>query len=150
MHFFQRLEETSTRNTSLLCVGLDPDPKRLPDWCLEFADPVLTFNRHIIDLTCDLVCAYKPNVAFYEALGGNGWSTLYDTILYAHSKGIPVILDAKRGDIGSSAEKYAHAVFQRMGADAVTVNPYMGWDAVEPFVRYAERGVFVLLSLIHI
>ncbi|WP_029214714.1 orotidine-5'-phosphate decarboxylase [Kallotenue papyrolyticum] len=144
MHFFQRLEETSTRNTSLLCVGLDPDPKRLPDWCLEFADPVLTFNRHIIDLTCDLVCAYKPNIAFYEALGGNGWSTLYDTILYAHSKGIPVILDAKRGDIGSSAEKYAHAVFQRMGADAVTVNPYMGWDAVEPFVRYAERGVFVL------
>jgi uridine monophosphate synthetase len=144
MHFFQRLEEASARNNSLLCVGLDPDPKRLPDWCLDFADPVLAFNRHIIDLTSDLVCVYKANAAFYEALGGNGWSTLYDTIAYAHEVGIPVILDSKRGDIGSSAEKYAQAAFQRMGADAMTVNPYMGWDAVEPFVRYADRGVFVL------
>ncbi len=144
MHFFQRLEHASARNNSLLCIGLDPDPKRLPDWCLAFADPVLAFNRHIIDLTSDLVCAYKANAAFYEALGGNGWSTLYDTIIYAHEVGLPVILDAKRGDIGSSAEKYAHAAFIRMGADAITVNPYMGWDAVEPFVRYADRGVFVL------
>lgn len=144
MQFFQRLQEASERNNSLLCVGLDPDPRNLPDWCLDFADPVLAFNRHIIDLTCDLVCAYKPNAAFYEALGGHGWSTLYDTILYARERGIPVILDAKRGDIGSSAANYARAAFERMGADAITVNPYMGWDAVEPFVRYAERGVFVL------
>lgn len=144
MHFFQRLQEASVRNDSLLCVGLDPEPRKLPDWCLDFADPVLAFNRHIIDLTCDLVCAYKPNAAFYEALGGHGWSTLYDTIKYAHDCGIPVILDAKRGDIGSSALAYARAAFERMGADAITVNPYMGWDAVEPFVRYAERGVFVL------
>jgi len=144
MNFFQRLQEASTRNNSLLCIGLDPDPNRLPDWCRDSADPVLAFNRHIIDLTCDLVCAYKPNAAFYEALGGHGWSTLYDTIIYARSKGIPVILDAKRGDIGSSAASYARAAFERMGADAITVNPYMGWDAVEPFVRYADRGVFVL------
>lgn len=144
MHFFQRLQEASERNQSLLCVGLDPEPRQLPDWCLDFADPVLAFNRHIIDLTCDLVCAYKPNAAFYEALGGNGWSTLYDTIVYAHDRGIPVILDSKRGDIGSSASSYARAAFERMGADAITVNPYMGWDAVEPFVRYATRGVFVL------
>jgi uridine monophosphate synthetase len=144
MSFFQRLEEASARNDSLLCIGLDPDPRKLPDWCLDFADPVLAFNRHIIDLTSDLVCAYKPNAAFYESLGGHGWSTLYDTIIYARSKGIPVILDAKRGDIGSSAAAYARAAFERMGADAITVNPYMGWDAVEPFVRYAERGVFVL------
>lgn len=144
MSFFQRLEEASARNNSLLCIGLDPDPRKLPDWCLDFADPVLAFNRHIIDLTSDLVCAYKPNAAFYESLGGHGWSTLYDTIIYARSKGIPVILDAKRGDIGSSAAAYARAAFERMGADAITVNPYMGWDAVEPFVRYAERGVFVL------
>jgi uridine monophosphate synthetase len=144
MTFFQRLQEASTRNNSLLCIGLDPDPKQLPDWCLEFADPVLVYNRHIIDLTSDLVCAYKPNAAFYEALGGHGWSTLYDTIRYAHEAGVPVILDAKRGDIGSSAANYACAAFERMGADAITVNPYMGWDAVEPFVRYADRGVFVL------
>ncbi|MDP9315231.1 MAG: orotidine-5'-phosphate decarboxylase [Chloroflexota bacterium] len=144
MHFFQRLQEASDRNKSLLCVGLDPEPKRLPDWCLDFADPVLAYNRHIIDLTSDLVCAYKPNAAFYEALGGHGWSTLYDTIRYAHEAGVPVILDAKRGDIGSSAANYACGAFERMGADAITVNPYMGWDAVEPFVRYAERGVFVL------
>lgn len=144
MHFFQRLQDASDRNQSLLCVGLDPEPKQLPDWCLDFADPVLAYNRHIIDLTSDLVCAYKPNSAFYEALGGHGWSTLYDTIRYAHEAGVPVILDAKRGDIGSSAANYACAAFERMGADAITVNPYMGWDAVEPFVRYAERGVFVL------
>ncbi len=144
MTFFQRLQEASTRNNSLLCIGLDPEPKQLPDWCLEFADPVLTYNRHIIDLTSDLVCAYKPNAAFYEALGGHGWSTLYDTIRYAHDAGVPVILDAKRGDIGSSASNYACAAFERMNADAITVNPYMGWDAVEPFVRYADRGVFVL------
>lgn len=144
MQFFQRLQEASERNNSLLCVGLDPDPRQLPDWCLDFADPVLAFNRHIIDLTCDLVCAYKPNAAFYEALGGHGWSTLYDTIIYARKCGVPVILDAKRGDIGSTAVSYARAAFERMGADAITVNPYMGWDAVEPFVRYAERGVFVL------
>lgn len=144
MQFFQRVQEASERNASLLCVGLDPEPNKLPDWCLDFADPVLAFNRHIIDLTCDLVCAYKANAAFYEALGGHGWSTLYDTILYARSVGIPVILDAKRGDIGSSAANYARAAFERMGADAITVNPYMGWDAVEPFLRYADRGVFAL------
>jgi uridine monophosphate synthetase len=144
MQFFQRLQEASIRNGSLLCVGLDPDPRRLPEWCHDFADPVLAFNRHIIDLTCDLVCAYKPNAAFYEKLGGHGWSTLCDTIAYAHDRGIPVILDSKRSDIGSSAIGYACAAFEKLHADAITVNPYMGWDSVEPFVRYADRGVFVL------
>jgi uridine monophosphate synthetase len=144
MQFFQRLQEVSVRNGSLLCVGLDPDPRRLPEWCHNFADPILAFNRHIIDLTCDLVCAYKPNSAFYETLGGHGWSTLCDTIAYAHERGVPVILDSKRSDIGSSASGYACAAFEKLHADAVTVNPYMGWDSVEPFVRYADRGVFVL------
>jgi uridine monophosphate synthetase len=144
MQFFQRLQETIDRHKSLLCIGLDPDPRRLPEWCHADPDPVLAFNRHIIDLTCDLVCAYKPNAAFYEALGGHGWSTLCDTIVYARKCGVPVILDAKRGDIGSTAEHYAHAVFERLGADAVTVNPYMGWDSIEPFARYGERGVFIL------
>ncbi|HEX6288846.1 MAG TPA: orotidine-5'-phosphate decarboxylase [Herpetosiphonaceae bacterium] len=144
MQFFQRLQEASERNSSLLCVGLDPDPRRLPEWCHDFADPVLAFNRHLIDLTCDLVCAYKPNAAFYESLGGHGWSTLCDTIAYAHERGVPVILDSKRSDIGSSAIGYACAAFEKLHADAVTVNPYMGWDSVEPFLRYADRGVFVL------
>lgn len=144
MRFFQRLQEASERNNSLLCVGLDPDPRTLPDWCLEFVDPVLAFNRHIIDLTCDLVCSFKANAAFYEVLGMQGWGTLYDTIAYARERNIPVILDAKRGDIGSTAAAYARAAFERMGADAITVNPYMGWDAVEPFLRYGDRGIFVV------
>ncbi len=144
MQFFQRLQEASERNDSLLCVGLDPEPRNLPDWCLEFADPVLAFNRHIIDLTCDLVCSYKANAAFYEALGMQGWSTLFDTLNYARERNVPMILDAKRGDIGSTAAAYARAAFERMGADAITVNPYMGWDAVEPFLRYGDRGIFVV------
>ncbi|MBA3943229.1 MAG: orotidine-5'-phosphate decarboxylase [Herpetosiphonaceae bacterium] len=144
MQFFARIEQLSEQKRSLLCVGLDPDPRKLPAWTSDDPDPVFAFNRHIIDLTCDLVIAYKPNAAFYEALGPHGWQTLADTIKYAHQCGVPVILDAKRGDIGSSATAYATAAFQQLGADAITVSPYMGWDSVEPFVRYAERGVFVL------
>ena len=144
MRFFDRVEQASKKNGSLLCVGLDPDPRRLPEWVQSDPNPILAFNRHIIDLTCDLVCAYKPNAAFYEALGARGWETLKETIAYAHQCGLPVILDAKRNDIGSSAEAYARAAFEQLGADAITVNPYMGWDSIEPFVRYAERGVFVL------
>ena len=144
MHFFERVEKVSQQNGSLLCVGLDPDPKRLPQWTQDDPDPVFAFNRHIIDLTCDLVCAYKPNAAFYEALGPNGWKTLRETIDYAHRCGVPVILDAKRNDIGSSAEAYARGAFEQLKVDAITVNPYMGWDSVEPFVRYADRGVFVV------
>jgi uridine monophosphate synthetase len=144
MHFFDRIEQASQQNASLLCVGLDPDPKRLPEWTRDDPNPIFAFNRHIIDLTCDLVCAYKPNAAFYEALGPRGWQTLKETIDYAHQCGVPVILDAKRGDIGSVAETYACSVFEKLNADAVTVNAYMGWDSVEPFVRYADRGVFVV------
>lgn len=144
MQFFQRIEEASHKNGSLLCIGLDPELNRLPSWCHESKDPVLAFNRHIIDLTSDLVCAYKPNAAFYEALGGHGWSTLCDTILYAKERGVPVILDAKRADIGVTSRQYAEAAFKALQADAITVNPYMGWDSIEPFVRYADRGVFVL------
>ena len=144
MHFFERIEQASKQNGSLLCVGLDPDPKRLPDWARDDPNPIFAFNRHIIDLTCDLVCAYKPNAAFYEALGPHGWTILQETIDYAHQCGVPVILDAKRNDIGSTAAAYACGTFEKLKADAITVNPYMGWDSVEPFVRYADRGVFVL------
>src|SRR3954463_14499072 len=114
MHFFNRLEQASQQNGTLLCVGLDPDPKRLPAWAHDDPDPIFAFNRHIVDLTCDLVCAYKPNSAFYEALGPQGWETLRQTIAYIHNCGVPVILDAKRGDIGSSAERYAIAAFEQL------------------------------------
>ncbi len=144
MHFFDRLEQASDKNKSLLCIGLDPDLKRLPEWVLDDPDPIFAFNRHIIDLTCDLVCAYKPNIAFYEALGERGMQALRSTIAYIKQCDVPVILDCKRNDIGSSAEKYAQALFEHLQADAITVNPYMGWDSVEPFLRYHDRGVFVL------
>ena len=144
MRFFDRLEQASDRNQSLLCIGLDPDMKRLPEWVLDDPDPIFAFNRHIIDLTCDLVCAYKPNIAFYEALGEQGMQALRSTIAYIKQCDVPIILDCKRSDIGSSAEKYAQALFEDLQADAITVVPYMGWDSVEPFLRYRDRGVFVL------
>ncbi len=136
MRFFDRLEQASDKNQSLLCIGLDPDMKRLPEWVLDDPDPIFAFNRHIIDLTCDLVCAYKPNIAFYEALGEQGMQALRATIAYIQQCDVPVILDCKRSDIGSSAEKYAQALFEDLQADAITVVPYMGWDSVEPFLRY--------------
>ena len=141
--FVEKLVQAVERNDSLLCVGLDPDPSRLPDAVRSAPDPIFEFNRHIIDLTADLVCAYKPNFAFYEAMGPSGLEALRRTIDYVPAH-IPVILDAKWGDIGSTAEAYARAAFERWEADAVTVNPYLGTDAVEPFLRPHDRGVFVL------
>jgi orotidine-5'-phosphate decarboxylase len=104
---------------------------------------VLEFNRAIIDATSDLVCAYKPNLAFYEALGTTGLSALEKTVTYIPDA-IPVIGDAKRGDIGSTARAYARALFETLGFDAATVNPYMGYDSLEPFIEYREKGVFIL------
>ncbi len=127
-------------------MGLDPDPARLPEPLRE-RDPieaVEAFLRRIVEATCDLVCSYKPNSAFYEALGPEGFSLLQRLIREILPEGIPVILDVKRGDIASTAQKYAEAAFEGLGADAVTVNPYLGFDAVEPFLRYGDRGVFLL------
>ncbi len=137
MGFLQKLLDISRRNRSLLCVGLDPDPKRLP-----VAD-VFAFNKAIIDATADLVCAYKPNLAFYEALGTAGMEALKATVDYVPDA-IPVIGDAKRGDVGNTAQAYARALFDFFGFDAVTVNPYLGSDSLAPFLEYADRGVFVL------
>jgi uridine monophosphate synthetase len=137
MGFYEKLNTTIERNGSLLCVGLDPRPEYIP------SGDVLDFNKRIIAATHDLVCAYKPNFAFYEALGLAGLETLQRTIAYVPD-GIPVILDAKRGDIGSTAEAYARAAFETWGANAVTVNPYLGHDSVQPFAAYADRGVFLL------
>jgi len=134
--FAEKLREASRRNQSFLCVGLDPDPTHLK------GTPVPAFLQAVIDATHDLVCAYKPNLAFFEALGIGGMQTLLEALrsVPAH---IPIIADAKRGDIGNTARFYARALFEVYDFDAATVNPYGGFDAVEPFLAYADRGVFV-------
>ncbi|MBN1868320.1 orotidine-5'-phosphate decarboxylase [Candidatus Sumerlaeota bacterium] len=142
--FFDRLAAAQKRNRSLLCVGLDPDPAKLPaPFKRRDAADVARFNREIVEATADLVCAYKPNWAFYEAMGLEGMKAL-DTTLEAIPDAIPVIADAKRGDIGNTAAKYARAIFETWNADAVTVSPYLGLDTLEPFLEYRDRGVYVL------
>ena len=141
--FSEKLAESTASNDSLVCVGLDPVPSRLPESLLGEPDPVFAFNRRIIDCTCDLVCAYKPNLAFYGALGRDGWDALEATIDHVPDR-IPVILDAKSGDIGPSAERYAVMFFEELGADAATANPYMGGDAIKPFLAYPDKGTFLL------
>src|SRR3989339_1729903 len=111
MKFVQYLDATIEKNKSQLCIGLDVDVARLDKSFLKDDDPIFKFNKHIIDETCDLVCAYKPNIAFYESYGLYGLEALIDTIEYIKSKNIPVILDAKRGDIGNTAGAYAKAIF---------------------------------------
>ena len=138
MGFFQKLNTAVKKNRSLLCVGLDPDPQRMPDKV-----GIFDFNKAIIDATSDLVCAYKPQLAFYEALGDEGLDALKRTVKHIPDH-IPVIADAKRGDIGSTAKAYAKAIFSVLGFDATTVNPYLGFDSVEPFIEYQDKGIFVL------
>jgi len=135
--FFDKLERAAQRNGSLLCVGLDPDPAQMP------VPDVAAFNRAIIEATAAFVCAYKPNLAFYEALGERGMAALRDT-LAAIPPDVPVIADAKRNDIGNTAKAYARALFDELGFDAATVNPYLGGDAVEPFLEREEKAAFVL------
>jgi len=136
--FLAKLHAASETNQSLVCVGLDPDPSLMP-----FDDvPVAEFLRKIVEATSDLVCCYKPNLAFFEALGEEGWDALRQTMA-AIPPEIPVIADAKRGDIGNTAAAYARAIFDVLGFDAITANPYGGKDAVEPFLEYADRGVII-------
>jgi orotidine-5'-phosphate decarboxylase len=139
MGFFQKLARAAQRNESLLCVGLDPDPERLP----SAARDVAAFQRAIIEVTCDLVCAYKPNLAFYEALGLPGLEALHAT-LAAIPSDLPVIADAKRGDVGHTARAYARALFDYWRFDAATVNPYLGADSLEPFLEREDRGIFLV------
>lgn len=140
MNFIEKLTGATRKNKSLLCIGLDPDPELMPD-----SVGVLEFNQAIIDATSDLVCAYKPNLAFYEALGTEGLDALKGTVDYITGTGkIPVIADAKRGDIGNTAKAYARAIFSHFNFDATTVNPYLGFDSIEPFLHYHDKGVFIL------
>ncbi len=137
MSFISKLFNATRKNGSLLCIGLDPNPDLIPKI------DVLEFNKAIIDATHDLVCAYKPNLAFYEALGIEGLSILHKTIEHIPSD-IPIIGDAKRGDIGNTAKAYAKALFSAFGFDAATVNPYLGFDSIEPFINYQDKGIFIL------
>ena len=135
--FLSKLLAATRRQNSLLCVGLDPQPEMMP------IGNVFEFNRAIIDATKDLVCAYKPNLAFYEALGTDGLVALKRTVEYI-PEDIPIIGDAKRSDIGNTAAAYAKGLFVYFGFDAVTVNPYLGYDSVSPFLEYHDKGVFIL------
>jgi orotidine-5'-phosphate decarboxylase len=144
MKFLEQLKGAWARNDSLVCVGLDPELERFPARLSGQPSPIFQFNRAIIDATADLVCAYKPQFAHYAAYEAE--DQLERTIEYIHQQhpGIPVILDSKRGDVGNTAERYALEAFERYGADAVTVNPYLGSDSLEPFLCYADKGVIVL------
>lgn len=127
----------------MLCVGLDPEIDRLPNDLPRTVEGILAFNRAIVEATADVVCAYKPNLAFYEALGPDGLRCL-DATRQMIPDHIPVIGDAKRSDIGNTARLYAKALFDVYGFDAVTINPYQGEDSAEPFLARADRGVFVV------
>lgn len=138
--FVERLQAACGKTRSLVCVGLDPDPARMP------VPDVLAFNRAIVDATADLVCAYKPNMAFYEGLGFEGLRALEGTMRHIRERApsAVVIGDGKRNDIGNTAQAYAKALYEFWGFDAATLNPYLGGDALEPFLAYADRGAFLL------
>jgi orotidine-5'-phosphate decarboxylase len=144
MTFIDRLKAIWRKHDSLVCVGLDTDIKKIPQYLRDRAQPILAFNKSIIDATADLVCAYKPQIAYYSAQSAE--TELEETIRYIlrNYPDIPVILDAKRADIGSTAEMYAREVFERYQADAVTVNPYLGGDTLNPFLQHKDKGIILL------
>jgi orotidine-5'-phosphate decarboxylase len=144
MTFIDSLSSAWRRNDSLVCVGLDPEPARFPDHVSRDVEGVFEFCRGIVDATADLVCSFKPQFAHFAALGAE--AALQRLIAHIHDRhpGVPVILDAKRGDIGSTAQMYAREAFDRYGADAVTVNPYLGRDSVQPFLDRSDKGVVIL------
>ena len=142
--FNQQLQSAWASQGSMLCVGFDPDPKRLPQSLQGKPEGIFEFCREIADATADLVCAFKPQFAYFASQRAE--AQLEKLIGYLKNKypNIPVILDSKRGDIGSTADHYALEAFERYGADAVTVNPYMGFDTIEPYLKHAGKGVIVL------
>lgn len=145
MNFLDKLLAASRTQNSLLCVGLDPEPGRLPAQLRDMpaARAITYFCRAVVEATAPYVCAFKPNLAFFEVLGPEGMS-VFEEVLQAIPRHIPVIVDAKRGDLGNTARNYAAAVFDVYGCDAVTVNPYLGYDSVAPFLAYREKGVILL------
>ncbi len=144
MNFMQSLQAAWRNHDSLVCVGLDPEPARFPAHLQGDADAIFTFCRAIVDATADLVCAFKPQIAHFAAQGAEEALQRLIAHIHAAHPGVPVILDAKRGDIGSTAQHYAAEAFDRYCADAVTVNPYLGRDSAQPFLDRADKGVILL------
>ena len=144
MGFRLSLRQRWKKSDSLLCVGLDPDPRRIPEHLGSGPGAILSFCREIVDATADQACAFKPQIAYFAAAGAEG--VLQELIAYIHDRhpGIPVILDAKRGDIGNTAEHYAIEAFERYRADALTVSPFMGLDSIEPYLAWSGKGVILL------
>ncbi len=142
----QELIENIKRKKSFLCVGLDTDIKKIPRHIAEGENPIFTFNKAIIDATAEFCVAYKPNLAFYESFGAEGWVALEQTVKYLRDI-YPdqfIIADAKRGDIGNTSQLYARSFFEHLGVDAITVAPYMGQDSVSPFLGYPGKWVILL------
>lgn len=146
MNFIKKLDELINKNNSLLCVGLDTNLSKIPQYLLKAKDPIFEFNKAIIDATHDLVCAYKPQIAYYEAAGIDGLKSLKKTVDYIKKNypEVPIICDAKRADIGSTSKQYAISLFDNYDFDAVTVNPYLGFDGLEPFMEYKDKGIIIL------
>lgn len=143
MNFTEKVVDICRKKNSLVCVGLDTDIRKIPQFLLEKVDPIFEFNKAIIDATQDFVAAFKPNLAFYESLGLAGWQALEKTMKYIPS-GILTIADAKRGDIGNTSRHYARAFFEYFNFDCITVNPYLGFDSISSFMDWEEKGVFIL------
>ena len=144
MTFIASLNAAWSKNDSLLCVGLDPDPTRFPAELEGRADAIFAFCSRIVDATADLVCCFKPQIAYFAAQRAEDQLEALIAHIHARHPGIPVILDAKRGDIGSTAEQYAVEAFERYRADALTVNPYMGRDSLAPYLTYKDKGLILL------
>ncbi|MGE5652067.1 orotidine-5'-phosphate decarboxylase [Noviherbaspirillum sp. UKPF54] len=144
MTFIKKLSAAWAANNSLLCVGLDPDIAKFPGQLQGKPDAIFTFCKAIIDATADAACAFKPQIAYFAALRAEEQLEEICAYLRATYPQIPIVLDAKRGDIGATAEQYAREAFERYGADAVTVNPYMGYDSVAPYLEWKDRGVIIL------
>ncbi len=143
MNFIQKLRHIQRKNKSLLCIGLDTEIGKVPEFLYEWGDPQYEFNRRIIDATKDLVCAYKLNISFYESVGEHGWYTVHQTLARIPEE-IVTIGDGKRGDIANSAERQAHLLCNDWEFSGTTVNPYMGKDAIEPFMKRRDQCAFVL------
>ena len=143
MDFIKKLQHIQRKNNSLLCIGLDTDVTKVPEFLYEYGDPQYEFNRHIIDATKDIVCAYKLNISFYESVGEHGWYTVHQTLARIPEE-IITIGDGKRGDIAYSAERQAHLLCEDWEFSGTTVNPYMGKDSVEPFLKRRDQCAFVL------
>ena len=144
MNFTQSLTAAWAKNNSLLCVGLDPDPAKFPAHLKGKPDAIFEFCKSIADATADLACCFKPQIAYFAANRAEDQLEALIAHIHANHPGVPVILDAKRGDIGSTAEQYAKEIFERYGADAITANPYMGRDSIAPYLAYADKGVILL------